>query len=333
MAKSIYTYYKERLIEIGGSNKCLYLKSIVRKSAYDLGKIFEKRNNKTAELVDFLFTSKHFPLSIISAKEKDEITENLGIREKEIPEGASDAEKRKIAKAYRESCDKALENEIARLKDLQREVEEIERETGRYELYVGYPFVFGCIPQGANKTPVKAPLLLFPVRIDFPDENTAEISINESQKIRINHALVYAYAQSKKLNIEGLDLEFEDMSKFPNVRSVIEYLSDSHIKIDSTDSRNIYPYSMFKEPDTRSDLSVRHGAVLARFPISNSIYHDYVELEKKKLYNDAINELLHIGKQKKKKKVKKAARPTVKHSYIVKKIGRASCRERVCLSV
>jgi len=36
MGKSIYTYYKERLIEIGGKNKCLYLKNIVRKSAYDI---------------------------------------------------------------------------------------------------------------------------------------------------------------------------------------------------------------------------------------------------------------------------------------------------------
>ncbi len=318
MAKSIYTYYKERLIEIGGNNKCLYLKSIVRKSAYDLGRIFEKREAKTGELVDFLFTSKHFPLPVINSAEKKDIIDNLGVREKEIPLGATDAEKRKLSKAYRDSCDRAIENEIARLKDLQREVEEIEKETGRYELYVGYPFVFGCIPQGGTKTLIKAPLLLFPVRIDFPDESTAEISINENEKIRINHALVYAYAQAKKLNIEGLDLEFEDMSKFPTVRSVIDYLAEAHIKIDATDSRNIYPYSMFKEPDTRSDLSVRYGAVLARFPLSNSIYHDYTELEKKKLYNDAVNELLHIGKQKKKKKAKKAVHPVAKNSYIVK---------------
>ena len=320
MAKSIYTYYKERLIEIGGNNKCLYLKSIVRKSAYDLGRIFEKREAKASELVDFLFTSKHFPLPIINSAEKKDIIENLGVREKEAPTGATEAEIRRLAKTYRESCDRAMENEIAKLKDLQREVEEIEKETGRYELYVGYPFVFGCIPQGGTKTLIKAPLLLFPVRIDFPDENTAEISFNESEKIRINHALVYAYAQAKKLNIEGLDLEFEDMSKFPSVRSVIDYLAEAHIRIDATESKHVYPYSMFKEPDNRSDLSVRYGAVLARFPLSNSIYHDYTELEKKKLYNDAVNELLHIGKQRKKKKsnAKKAARPEVKNSYNVK---------------
>ena len=45
MGKSIYTYYKERLIEIGGKNKCLFLKNIVRKSAFDIGKIFVGRDD------------------------------------------------------------------------------------------------------------------------------------------------------------------------------------------------------------------------------------------------------------------------------------------------
>ena len=319
MAKSIYTYYKERLIEIGGNNKCLYLKSIVRKNAYDIGRILEMRESKVKELLEFLTEGKRFPLSLISKSERGELLANLGVKEKEIPEGASDAEKKRILKATKDAEDRAIENEIAKLKDLKREVEEIERETGRYELYVGYPFVFGCIPQGATKTLIKAPLLLFPVKIDFPDENTAEISINEAEKIHINHALVYAYAQAKKLDIEGLDLEFDDMSKFPTVRSVIDYLGAAHIKIEATESKNIYPYSRFKEPDTRAELSVRYGAVLARFPLSNAIYHDYTELEKKKLYNDAVCELLNIGKKKKKpKKVKKAARPEAKQSYTVK---------------
>ena len=53
MGKGIYTYYKERLIEIGGKNKCLYLKSVVRKSGYDLGRLFEGRADKIAELINY----------------------------------------------------------------------------------------------------------------------------------------------------------------------------------------------------------------------------------------------------------------------------------------
>ena len=58
MGKGIYTYYKERLIEIGGNNKCLYLKNVVRKSAYDIGRIFEGRDSKVSEFVDFLHSNK-----------------------------------------------------------------------------------------------------------------------------------------------------------------------------------------------------------------------------------------------------------------------------------
>ena len=99
MAKSIYTYYKERLIEIGGNNKCLYLKSIVRKNAYDIGRILEMRESKVKELLEFLTEGKHFPLSLISKSERGELLANLGVKEKEIPEGASDAEKKRILKA------------------------------------------------------------------------------------------------------------------------------------------------------------------------------------------------------------------------------------------
>ena len=75
MAKSIYTYYKERLIEISGSNKCLYLKSIVRKGAYDIGRIFESREGKLEQFNEFVFTQNRFPLSLISSAERKELLE------------------------------------------------------------------------------------------------------------------------------------------------------------------------------------------------------------------------------------------------------------------
>ena len=81
MAKSIYTYYKERLIEISGNNKCLYLKSIVRKGAYDIGRIFEGREEKIAEFNEFIFSQNKFPLTLISQREKRELLENLGANE------------------------------------------------------------------------------------------------------------------------------------------------------------------------------------------------------------------------------------------------------------
>ena len=333
MGKGIYTYYKERLIEIGGNNRCLYLKSIVRRSAYDIGRIFEARDGKVAEFVEFLHSNKKYPLTIISNSEKKEIIENLDIQTKSEPDPdapppvGEDAEKlaKKLERERRAAQARAIENEIAKLKDLKREIEEIEKETGRYELYVGYPFVFGNLTQGFNKTAIKAPLMLFPVKIETPDDNTVEIFFNESEKIHINPALVFAYAQAKRINVDDLDLEFDDVSQFKGVGDVIKYLEDAHIKIDWTHSKNVFGYSRFKEP-TERDLSVRYAAVLGRFPLSNSIYSDYTLLEKKKLTNDAVNELLRTGKVRAKKLNKRNIKDEIKNHYPVRMLDFAQSK-------
>ena len=163
MGKGIYTYYKERLVEIGGNNKCLYLKNIVRKSAYDLGRIFEGRDDKISDFVDFLWSGGKYPLTVISNKEKSSILRNLDSAEKtakakknsDSDPSTDEAAQRKLERVRQNEAKRAIETEIARMKELKREVEEIEKETGRYELYVGYPFVFGCIQQGPAKVSVK----------------------------------------------------------------------------------------------------------------------------------------------------------------------------------
>lgn len=284
MAKSIYTYYKERLIEIGGNSKCLYLKNIVRRSAYDIGKIFEGRDGKITELIAFLWSDHKYPLSLINPREKRELSGNLDIetrvnKRRVIPgEEATDIETEKAnlknERVRREEANKAIESELLKIKELKREVEEIEKETGRYELFLGYPFVFGSIGHGSHKTTIKAPLLLFPVKIEVPDDANAEISFNDSEKIRINPALIFAYAQAKRISVEQLELEFDDLFDLPDIESIIRYLKNAHIDIEFTPSKNIFCYSKFKEPDDKSDLSVRYGAVLGRFSLSNSIYND-----------------------------------------------------------
>ncbi len=334
MGKGIYTYYKERLIEIGGNNKCLYLKNIVRKNAYDIGRIFEGRDTKVREFVEFLRSNRKYPLTLIDAREKKQILENLDFETKstpvqnEMPPLGEEAERlaKKLEREKRQAEARAIETEIAKLKDLKREIEEIEKETGRYELYIGYPFVFGTLSQGFTKTTVKAPLLLFPVKIEITADTTVELLFNESEKIRINPALIFAYSQAKKVNVDELELEFDDISRFSGLGDIIKYLADAHVKIDWSHSKNVYGYSRFKEP-TERELSVRYAAVLGRFPLSNSIYNDYTLLEKKKLTNDAVSELLRTEKDKSKsKKAKKAKKAKKQTLYPIKMLDYAqSC--------
>ena len=346
MGKGIYTYYKERLVEIGGNNKCLYLKSVVRKGAYDIGKIFMGRSGKFDDMVEFLMYPGSHPLTVISPDEAQEIVKNTGlpIRSKVAPntENLTDAEvaraQARHEKYVEKDTERALENEVSKIRELQREIEDIERETGRYELYVGYPFVFGTINQGPKKMLVKAPLMLFPVKIEIIDDKTVELRRNESEKTLLNRALIFAYAQSKKLNIDNLEFEFDDMSSFGNAKKVVDYLVKHGIKLECTGSKHIYNFDRFKEPDAKTNLSVRYAAVLARFPISNSIYSDYSLLEKKNLTNDAINELLRNGGQRgakrikmlekarnkeRIKKLKRAKRGTVSNTYTVRMLDYA----------
>lgn len=329
MRKSIYTYYKDRLVEIGGNNKCLYLKGITRRGAYDIGRLMEGRDVKIAEFVDFLWTTRRFPLTLFGSKEKKELLGNLDLttrlqkRVVDTTELSGDELIRatqKNERLRREESNRILEAEISRIKELKRDIEEIEKETGRYELYIGYPFVFGSLAQGPTRTLIKAPLLLFPVRIDMPDENTVELRINEAEKIQINRALIFAYAQSKRLNVDQLELEFDNLSQFKSVGDIIRYLADNHIKLDYSPYKNVYNYTKFKEPDSRSELSVRFAAVLARFPLANAIYNDYTLLERKNLTNDAISELLRTGKQRRERK-KAVRRPG--NQYTVKQLDYA----------
>ncbi len=329
MAKSIYTYYKERLIEIGGNNKCLYLKGITRRGAYDIGKIYEGLDGKMSELAEFLWgTSKKQALTLLSKDDKASLVANIAFNKQPQSRASKKSDSGEFVsvqsgRATAAELSKLLEAEVVKIKELRRDIDEILRETGRYELYIGYPFVFGCIPQGPTKTLIKAPLLLFPVNINIVDDQTVEITPNREEKIHINHALVFAYAQSKKLNIDGLELEFDDIGDhFDSVSAVVEYLGSAGIKIAGTLPKNILSYSKFKEPEPKAELSLRCAAILGRFPLSNSIYSDYTALEKKKLSNDALTELLRISsneKRPKKKRVKrKAAKPEKKNSYIVK---------------
>lgn len=320
MGKSIYTYYKERLIEIGGNSKCLYLKNISRRGAYDIGRLLEGRDEKIGEFTKFLRSVGKGSITLISEEEKSEIFRNIE------PQGHKkhyeDDEEQPKSKKKPEK-ERTLEGEVARFREIKREVEDLERETGRCELYIGYPFVFGSITRGITKSVVKAPLLLFPVKIDIVDEQTVDLKFNAKEKIHVNPALIFAYAQSRKLNVDDIELEYDDISDFKTVKDVTDYLKSHGVKIDCSLSKNIYAYQRFKEPDARSNsLSVRFAAVLARFPLSNSIYNDYSFLEKKKLTNDAIDELLSPKKKRKKLIVKRKKKEDT-NSYTVKMLDYA----------
>ncbi len=289
--KSIYTYYKERLIEISGKNRSLYMKNFTKKNGFDLGKILYEIPEKANELLEVLWNGKCIPFSIIGKETKDAIIKANKVEQKYPQKDfAEEKEKQKYERQKREFSKKVFAQEVQNLKCLKREIEEIEKETGRYELYLCYPFVYGSV---RNYT-FKAPLLMFPVVIDVIDDNNVNICLKYGENVQLNKALMLAIADSGHLNLQDLDMEFDCLSsKFANLQALLEYLKSFGIKIHLETRKNIFPFNRYSEPTEQDSMEIKHLCLLSRCSLANSIYADYSALEKKHLTNDSINELLN----------------------------------------
>ena len=198
--KSIYTYYKERLVEISGKNRSLFSKKISKKNSFDIGKLFDGDYEGISNLIDFLWKGNKDAFTIISKENNDRIAKNLGLEQKytrqktdlENLEGVEkSSEALKLERKRREEVKRAIISQVSSIKALKREIEEFEKETGRYELYVGYPFVQGYLSKDVE---VKAPLVLFPVTIDVVNETTVNIEFRPNENILLNKVLILAYA-------------------------------------------------------------------------------------------------------------------------------------------
>ena len=304
--KSIYKIYKERLIEISGKSRSLYCRAVTKKYTYDIGKIISDDKDFNEDFMQFLWSGKKYTFNLISKEDKARLYNIFNIDEKLKPlynqlEKVEGKEKSslsfKIERQKKEEFSRALQSEVSALTSLKREIEEFSKETGRYELYIGYPFVTGALSKDLI---VKAPLLLFPCVIDIVDDTTVDIELKHDETIQLNKVLMLAYAKEKRLNLDEMDLEFNlpIAGKFKSVNDVLNYLKNYGVKIGGTIKDMLFAYDRIKEPKLTDPLEVKNVCLIGRFPLANSIYNDYVSLEKKRLYNDALNELLNLKKPK-----------------------------------
>ncbi len=308
--KSIYTYYKERLIEISGRNRSLYAKKISKKYSFDIGKILDGDYDTINEFLDFLWHDRRYSFPLIKKDDKERLAKNLGVehdlnvRRQNLDklEGQAKSEEAfKLQRVAREETKKAIVSQVNDLKNLKRDIEEFARETGRYEMYVGYPFVTGYIGKDLQ---IKAPLILFPCVINIIDEQTAEIELKRDENIQLNKVFILAYAKHYRLNVEDLEMEFRSplASSFKNINAVVEYLRKFGIRLSYQSRKGMFNYERTKDPSVNDGLDIKQLCVLGRFPLANSIYNDYTALEKRRLTNEAINELLNTQLPKRNKK-------------------------------
>ena len=208
--KSIYKYYKERLIEISGKNRSLYSKNISKKYSYDIGEIIGKDSDEFQEFFTFLWKGKRSSYALIKKENKEKLYKTFDLENK-IKTSFKDTAKMSVEekrnenlrreRLKREEGKKIITSQVSALKTLKREIEEFSKETGRYELFVGYPFVTG---QLSKDIVIKAPLILFPVVINIESDTTVSIEAKPDELVQFNKVLMLAYAKEHRLNNEGM---------------------------------------------------------------------------------------------------------------------------------
>ena len=245
-----------------------------------------------------MLNGKRVPFDFYNKQTRDLFVSVSNINSKYPDKNFDDEkEKAKYETSKKNYAKKVFEQEGRNLQSLKREIEEIEKETGRYELYLCYPFVYGTL-RGIT---FKAPLLMFPVDIEVVSDTNINISLRYGEHIQLNKALMLAIANCRHLNVTDMEMEFDSINaRFGSLQGLMDYLRTFGVKLSYKPERKIYNFNKYGEPHTYGPLEVKSLCLLSRCSLSNSIYADYSALEKKHLTNDSINELLSAkGKNKK----------------------------------
>ncbi len=315
--KTILNKYKDRLINLSSRNRSLVLKKIHKKRAFDLtglNTLNEKLDEHIVpyickrEVDRFLLLEDPYEIRIQEIGKLDEeiksvkekLVNQLNIDDKQLLEQKKLEIDNKIQEKYELEL-KKIDKKFDKIIDfsnsliyLQREISATEKETGLYELFVGYPFSEGRFHDNSF---VKAPLLLFPVRI-IKDHNKWYLENILDQDILINKVFVLGYAKYNEVKVNNFDTEFSSLEQFGDnlTESILSYFDENKIKIQDTGIRHIekfIDYTNQSLPNYKiGEIVLKNYIVLGQFPIANSIYNDYQLLESVELKNTLLDKLL-----------------------------------------
>ncbi len=321
--KDILKTYQDRLINLSASNRSLVLKKIYKKRSFDLYDLIEKEMIVEKDFLEAIFSNNHKNISILkdplksrkkimarekkkienSRKEQLEAIKQKAINDKDLTAWDLESLESEEAKVNSEHdlLLSSLEEKVAKYIDsvvgysnnlnyLSREISAVEKETGKYELFLGYPFVEGKFNDG---TFLRAPLMLIPVSINSKDNNW-NLRVSDSD-ILVNKVFLYGFSKYNNITLKDLGDDFssfEDLGDDPRAR-LIEIYKNNKIEFDKIEDGGIIKFKDYKKDDfsiyNNGDMIVKNYMVLGQFPLSNSIYTDYERM----LGMDVSNDLLH----------------------------------------
>lgn len=321
--KEILEKYSTRLVNVSGRNRSLVMKKLYKKRSFDIMRLSDYDENISGNVIEFLTSRNSKTLQISSdpyewyndeykilkeenARAREAAIQKLKIANEDETQELSEEIQNKINEIEKkfdkklEEYDEKLKRKQEKLvgysnsiKSLVKEIKNTEKETGRYELYVGYPFVEGYFK---DKTFTKAPLFLFPIEaIKKGDEWYLKNMVD--LPVVLNKVFLIGYAKFNEEKLAKIETEYNDLADFGDdlIKSTVQKLKDVNIHIGYDESE----VTRFKEitKDTvlnynLGEIVIKNNIVMGHFNIANSIYNDYKEMENGDLSNDLMRKLL-----------------------------------------
>ncbi|MDR3293793.1 MAG: HRDC domain-containing protein, partial [Clostridiales bacterium] len=266
LAEDVRTVLKNlenRLVNINKKNRLLYQGKLYNKYAVDL---YDKKRAKNAELVKrLLFGGKEV---VICDLRTGEIREN--------------------------------EKNYKKILMLIREVEKDLRESGQYELYVGYPYAVGKMR--GDDFNIRAPLALFPVEIRR-EADFITLKADKSRDILFNNNLILTHNKlnSLKKDLPQNSVQSETAEGFES--ELYEFFSTNGIELldfenivtdEGSDLESFLEYKTTDFPKFKSgEYRVVRNAVLGKFSFySGALQKDFKDIIDGDEINGLLSELL-----------------------------------------
>ncbi|WP_352408825.1 AAA domain-containing protein, partial [Lawsonibacter hominis] len=310
--------YKDRLINLTGRNRALVTKKLPQKRAFDIYNITSIDKNICENVKEYIISNNESKFNLlpdytsfynekrreIGKLIKDELEKEIeSIENQEFDADLKEVQlnlvkakinekEEKLLKELENTKDKII-SYLVSLKALEKEINDVYKETGRYELYIGYPFVEGKLKDG---TFIKSPLFLFPIRFNKKGDAWDIENINESS-IFLNKVLLLAISKFNGVNLDNIQTEYDKLDE-NFIKDILIKLENEKVYIDYKDSEieKFKEYTKLTLPQyDLGYLKIINNIIIGQFSIANSIYKDYDELLKSDIDIDILERLLNTN--------------------------------------
>ena len=176
---------------------------------------------------------------------------------------------------------------------LLREVTREMRDKGLNDLYIGYPFVQGCL--SGTDFSVRAPLCLFPVTLEKTGHGF-EVELDVTRDVIYNSTLLLAHNKFNSIFNPLPDCTLDEPDPDTFLHTLLTFYEKNGLRIlynsNELEKFESYPADRFPHYESGA-MKLVHNVVIGKFPAySNSIQRDLEELLNRKLLNRAVCDLV-----------------------------------------